>query len=139
MPNHFHLLIKQKARGAMEGLMRSITTRYSMYFNKKYNRIGPLFQGTYKAIVVTRDEYLLYLSRYIHLNPAESTNNLTDAYSSYADYLGLKNSAWVKTDLVLSSFNQEILSELEKINNYQDFVEKYKKDAAKLLGGLILE
>lgn len=139
MPNHFHLLIKQRYKGAMETFMRSVITRYSMYFNKKYNRIGPLFQGTYKAVLITKDEYLLHLSRYIHQNPFEYTSNLIDTYSSYANYLGLKNTIWVKPDFILSFFNQTILPELKKVNTYKKFVEKYKKDSIKRLGDLILE
>src|SRR3989344_8907196 len=68
MPNHFHLLIKQNDQKVIEHFMRSLATRYSMYFNKKYKRVGKLFQGHYKAVLVSDDRQLLHLSRYIHLN-----------------------------------------------------------------------
>ncbi len=52
MPNHFHLLIKQSEESSIDIFMNSLTTRYSMYFNKRYKRVGHLFQGTYKAVLV---------------------------------------------------------------------------------------
>lgn len=69
IPNHYHLLLEQKTIDGMTKLLRRLCTSYSMYFNKKYDRVGSLFQGTYKAALIDRDEYLLHLSRYIHLNP----------------------------------------------------------------------
>jgi len=139
MPNHFHLLIKQKSKESMESFMRSLLTRYSGYFNKKNNRVGPLFQGRYKAAAVTDDRYLLHLSRYIHLNPSESTNNLTDAYSSYAVYLNKVNVDWVKPDILLKLFNNPTIPEIEKVQTYKNFVENYKKDSVEVLGKLILD
>lgn len=139
MPNHFHLLIKQSERKIMENFMRSFCTRYSMYFNKKYNRVGKLFQGHYKAVLIMEDNYLLHLSRYIHLNPQEITNNLTDAYSSYADYLALRKTKWLKPDFILNYFNQKLAPEFKKFNSYKDFVEKNKDDPSEILGKLALE
>jgi len=110
-----------------------------MFFNKKYQRIGGLFQGPYKAILITDDNYLLHLSRYIHLNPSEYTDNLTETYSSYADYLGLRKTKWVKPDFILNFFNKEIAPEFKKVNSYKDFVENYNKDPVEILGNLTLE
>lgn len=139
MPNHFHFLIKQHTKDAIKMFMRSLATRFSMYFNKRHNRVGKLFQGHYKASLIKDDIYLLHLTRYIHLNPLEYTNNLANAYSSYANYLGLRKASWVKPDIILSFFNYKILPELKKINLYKDFVEKYKKDSKIYLGDLTLE
>ena len=130
MPNHFHLLIKQNDINAMESFMRSIATRYASYFNKKNDRVGPVFQGRYKAIMITDDKYLLHLSRYIHLNPYEITNNLLDSYSSYADYLSRKSTSWVKPEIVLKFFKQKTIPEINKFNNYRDFVENSKVGSA---------
>ena len=139
MPNHFHLLIKQLDQKSIEGFMRSLATRYSMYFNKKYNRVGKLFQGRYKAVLITDDSYLLHLSRYIHLNPLECTDNLVGAYSSYADYLGLRKTKWIKPKIILNYFNYKLAPEFKKFNSYKGFVEKYKVDSADILGRLTLE
>lgn len=139
MPNHFHLLIQQNNKLSMKQFVHSLLTRYTKYFNKKYDRVGPLFQGRYKAVMIMDDGYLLHLSRYIHLNPSEYTKDLTKAYSSYADYLGLRKTEWVKPDIILKFFNQKSLLELKELQTYKDFVEKYKKNSAKVLGKLTLE
>jgi len=69
MPNHFHLLIKEKRAGGISEFMKKISTGYSMYFNKRYERTGRLFEGTFKSVHADSDEYLKYLFAYIHLNP----------------------------------------------------------------------
>src|SRR3989304_8979592 len=64
MPNHFHLLLHQKTSDSLEGFVRSLCTRYSMYFNKKYQRTGSLFQGPYKLALIKDETRLLHLPRY---------------------------------------------------------------------------
>lgn len=109
MPNHFHILIKEKKDGGISHFMNKLGTSYSMYFNKRYERNGSLFQGRYKAEWANSDQYLKYLFSYIHLNPVkiidphwkENGVNNTEAileylynykYSSFIDFsLGL---AW---------------------------------------------
>ncbi len=103
MPNHFHLLIKCKNEKGITNFMHRLTTAYTMYFNKRYERVGPLFQGTFKAEHANSDEYLKYLFSYIHLNPIKlidplwKENGIGDVekaqsfldeytYSSYLDY-----------------------------------------------------
>ncbi|OGM27951.1 hypothetical protein A2962_03460 [Candidatus Woesebacteria bacterium RIFCSPLOWO2_01_FULL_39_61] len=139
MSNHFHLLIKQVEKGSMETLMRSLLTRYSMYFNKKYKRVGTLFQGTYKASLIDNDRYLLHLTRYIHLNPIETTSDVSRWYSSYANYLGIKKSNWLNPKLILSFFERAKIPELKRVNSYEKFVEDFKKDSAEILGEHTLE
>ncbi len=103
MPNHFHLLINEKIDGGITKFLHKLTTGYTMYFNKKYDRVGPLLQGTFKAEHANSDEYLKYLFSYIHLNPIKlidplwkeaGIGDLESAqaflndynYSSYLDY-----------------------------------------------------
>lgn len=69
MPNHFHLLVREKTDNGITTFMKKLLTGYSMYFNKKYDRTGNLFQGCFKAEHVAADDYLKYLFAYIHLNP----------------------------------------------------------------------
>lgn len=71
MPNHFHLLLREKTEGGITKFMGKLATGYSMYFNKKYERTGSLFEGHFKAKHADTDEYLKYLFSYIHLNPAK--------------------------------------------------------------------
>src|SRR3989344_4849793 len=66
MPNHFHFLVHQKEYDSIDKFMNSLATRYSIYFNKKYKRVGSLCQGVYKAVLVETDAQLLELTRYIH-------------------------------------------------------------------------
>lgn len=139
MPNHFHLLVKQEGKDTLKSFMMSLITRYSMYFNKKYDRVGSLFQGVYRGALITDEPYLLHLSRYIHLNPSGLTKNLTSAYSSYANYLGLEKISWLKPGFILAQFNNKIGIEFKKINSYKDFVEKYKQDDKLVLGNIAID
>ncbi len=71
MNNHFHLLIKTR-QANLQKFMQRFNTSYTMYYNRRHNRSGHLYQGRYKAILVDADAYLLELSRYIHLNPVKT-------------------------------------------------------------------
>ncbi len=139
MPNHFHLLLKQTNSESMESFMRSVITRYSMYFNKRYKRVGKLFQGHYKACLVNSEEYLLHLSRYIHLNPLEFQNKPKNIYSSYRNYLGLTKAEWINPELILSYFNKADKTLYKSTNTYKDFVENSETDTESILGESILE
>jgi putative transposase len=107
MPNHFHLLLREKTDGGISKFMQKLQTAYTMYFNKKSERTGALFQGRFKLSIAATDNYLKYLVAYIHLNPVKliepewkeiGIKNKTAAikflkeyrYSSYAEFLGTK-------------------------------------------------
>lgn len=141
MPNHMHLQIKQIPKDGITKLMRRLSTSYVMYFNKKYKRIGALFQSTYKAALVESDSYLLHLSRYIHLNSTKvdsKTINFTD-FSSYPYYLGRKTASWIKPQEILGYFRSAQRKDLKDTLSYQSFVEDYSGNSAEILGHLILE
>lgn len=116
MPNHFHLLVEQKTNGSLSGFIRSLCTRYSMYFNKKYQHSGSLFQGPYKSVLINNETLLLYLSRYLN----------TSEHSSYPEYLGTRITSWIKPIAELSSFYKAKTSTFKGAGNYKDFVEKYE-------------
>ncbi|HEY4511649.1 MAG TPA: transposase [Candidatus Paceibacterota bacterium] len=105
MPNHFHLLIQENVENGCSLFMQKVSTAYTMYFNKKYERSGALFQGKFKARHADNDEYLKYLISYIHLNPIKliqpewKVEGITDrnaaenflkkySYSSFLDFVG---------------------------------------------------
>lgn len=123
MPNHFHLFVFQKEPSSMAEFLRSIGTKYSMYLNKKYHRVGHVFQGRYKAVSVTNEVQFIYLSKYIHRNPINILPSRTVLegykYSSYPVYLGRFNQAWINKDEVLSYFTKQKLN-----NSYKRFVEE---------------
>ncbi len=140
MPNHIHLELKQYTENAIVKLMRRITTAYVMYFNNKYQRIGPLFQSSYKARLIDSDYYLLHVSRYIHLNSRGITGNINfHDYSSYPYYLGTKKASWIKPQEVLGYFNHAKSFSLKDYSSYENFVEMYAEDAKKTIGDLMLE
>ncbi len=139
MPNHFHLLVQQRSKLAIASFMQSLGTKYSIYFNKRHQRSGALFQSRYKAALVDKDAYLVHLSRYIHLNPKSINQNLISSYSSYADYLGLRQTTWIKPQLVLSNFTQYAQTPLVKHQTYKGFIEDHEVESAKILGKLTLE
>jgi len=123
---------------SMEFFMRSLGTKYSQYFNKKYDRIGYLFQGTYKAVLVEQDSYLLHLSRYIHRNPFKVTP-LKDAYSSYGDFLGIRKTAWIKSQKILEYFKTVQKTSMKDVHSYQSFVEDYAQDSKDVLDDLRID
>lgn len=128
MPNHFHLLVKQKSKDGITKLMHQLTTAYSMYFNKKNERVGALFQGKFKACMVESDEYLLHLSRYIHQNPQEESITLEDfPWSSYASYLGNNRLEWLKPNEILNYFSSK-----NKNFTYRGFVEDNIKESPEI-------
>ena len=102
MPNHFHLLLRQKKENGISKFMQKLGTGYTMYFNQKYERVGSLFQGRFKAILVDRQAHFIHLPFYIHLNPLENYGGSTSLismmnflenyrWSSFLDYIGKKN------------------------------------------------
>src|SRR3990167_5318888 len=118
MPNHFHFLVYQTSPDAIDRFMNSLGTRYTMYFNKRYQRVGPLFQGLYKGVLVESDEQLLYLSRYIHRNIRSLPQELQLKYpSSYPVYLNQIKQEWVKPERVLAHFSKA------EYDSYLEFVE----------------
>lgn len=107
MPNHFHILVHEKIEGGISKYMLKLMTGYSMYFNKKYQRTGKLYEGVFKSVHTDSDQYLKYIYSYIHLNPAKiidkkwrenekrNTKNLLKyvfsyQYSSLKEYINLK-------------------------------------------------
>jgi len=128
MPNHFHFLLRQTSKNDMELFLKSLLTKYAQYFNKKYHRVGHLFQGRYKAIFINKEEYLLHLSRYIHLNAKEilkENQKLIDyQWSSYPDYIKGTGPEWLKKEYILSYFKN---IRGYGFSSYQGFVEGYKE------------
>lgn len=108
MPNHFHLLVKQKKENGIARFMQKLGTGYTMYFNRRYERVGGLFQGRFKAVRVHTQAHFLHLPFYIHANPVlkkykhyggstsidwrEMSEYLENyRWSNYSDYVGKKN------------------------------------------------
>lgn len=104
MPNHIHLLVRQNSEVPIHKFISSLHTSYSMYFNRKYQKVGHLFQGRFKQKNIITDAYFLYLSCYIHANPfidglvrkAEEYN-----WSSYQDYTEMRKGTLCNKEPIL--------------------------------------
>lgn len=103
MPNHFHLVLRQKAYDGISLFMRKLGTAYSMYFNLRHEHSGTLFQGRFKSSHIATDPYFFWIFAYVHLNPValcepewkerkivnlENAKSMLKAYrySSYYDF-----------------------------------------------------
>ena len=150
MPNHYHLLLRQRLENGIIAFMQKFGTGYTMYFNQKYNRVGSLFQGRFKAVLVNQNSHLLYLSHYIHLNPLDlvmpdwrekEIKNYQKAikflenyrWSSFPDYIGIKNFPSVtQRGLILELFDGQ--------KEYKNAIEHYLKELElETIENLILE
>lgn len=122
MNNHYHLLLETPDANLSKG-MRQLNGVFTQAMNKKHHRVGHLFQGRYKAILVDKDAYLLELSRYIVLNPlrARMVAKLDDwPWSSWQCTIGNSQSPdWLATDAILRCFGTQRAS---AINAYIEFV-----------------
>ncbi len=142
MPNHFHLLIEQKVDNGIVRFMQKLGTGYTNYFNNKNKRVGSLFQGRFKAILIEKDSHFIHLPYYIHFNPLDinypewrnkEIKNLNEAvkflenyrWSSFPDYIGKKNFPSV--------------TQREFLNEFLDGPEQYKKDTLRWLKEIDLE
>lgn len=116
MPNHFHFLLKQLKTNGITEFVSKLSNSYTKYYNTKYNRVGPLLQGEFKAVLLEDDEQLLHLSRYIHLNPFVSflVKDLNQfKWSSYQEYI--TNSAGICS-------KKGVLGFFKSSKDYQQFV-----------------
>ena len=109
MPNHFHFLLKQLEDRGVANFVANFTNAYTKFFNTRHARIGPLFEGVFKAVYVESDEQLIHLSRYIHLNPVVSS--LIDisqlesyGWSSYPEYILKENDNIIESKPVIDLF-----------------------------------
>lgn len=127
MRNHFHLLLEERSENGISRYMQRLGNSYTKYFNAKYKRSGHLFESSYRYVHIDNNEYLKYLSRYIHRNPIEPAHKRTSGnkkghiknypWSSYQDYI-LKN-RWSK--LLSPSI---ITDQFSSAHEYEEFVEE---------------
>ena len=134
MPNHYHLLLEELVDGGITKFMHKLGTGYVKYFNKKYDRVGGLFQGRFQAIRVDKDIHLQYLLVYINvLNPGqllepnlkeEGIRNIEGImefaagypWSTHQEYLGKRESRIIDKGICDSFFRNPV--------EYQDFVRR---------------
>ena len=130
MPNHFHLLIYQHDNlEAFTKLMRRVSLSYTIYFNKRYKRVGHLFQSHFKAKKIDNDIYLQHISRYIHLNPRDYE---TYKWSSLPYFLDGSEADWVKPGRILELFwsKQDYLWFIDDYKDYKTSLSAIKSNLA---------
>lgn len=127
MPNHFHFLIKQLKDNGISEFVGKLSNSYTKYFNIKYKRVGPLYQGEFKSVLVKTNEQLIHLSRYIHLNPfaAGITKDLESyIWSSYPEYINKIEPDICKKEIILDQF--------KSVEDYKKFVQDHSGYAQEL-------
>lgn len=132
MGNHYHLLLETPF-AKLKQVMQNINTSYTVYINRRHERVGHLFQGRYKAFIVDKENYLLELGRYIHLNPVRAgIVRRPDEYkwSSYRDYLlTMRKEKVTDIDDTLFFFSKK---RALAVKRYQEFAEAGIKEESPL-------
>jgi len=143
MPNHFHLVLRQLQEKGISSFMRKIGAGFGIYYNKKYQRSGHIFQGRYRAVHIKNDKQLITLFVYVHTNPAaivvpnwkekginnpEKVIDFLEKYrwSSYLDYLQNKNFP----SLTNREFLTEIMGGIEGCRKFVEDWIRFKKELA---------
>src|SRR3989338_8915579 len=138
LPNHFHLVIRQKSDDGITSFMKRVCTAYSMYFNLKYGHSGTLFQGRFKSSHLDTDPYFKWIFPYVHLNPVSlvepqwQENGIIDPmlakeflrdyrYSSYRDYY-----VGERPERAILSYD-EVFDLLDTKDDIQDMLAAYAK------------
>ena len=123
MTDHYHLIV-ETPQPNLSLAVQWLNVSYATYYNKKHRRNGHLFQGRFKAILINADEYIIQLSRYIHLNPVRAKKVLKPGdypWSSYLSFTGeRKLQDWLETGGILSHFGKQ---RKRTIQNYREYVE----------------
>lgn len=120
MPNHFHLVVRQLQDGGLSTFMRRALNSYTRYYNTRYRRVGTMFQGTFRAVLLESDEQLLHVTRYVHLNAPVA--KLVDdpklyPWSSYLIYLDSRSTRLCDPAMVLEMAGSPAM--------YESFVKDY--------------
>ncbi|MFC1600559.1 transposase, partial [Patescibacteria group bacterium] len=138
--DHFHLVVRELKKGSIEKLVRSLCTRYVIYFNKKYQRHGSLFVGPYKSKEIKDEHKLLLLTLFLHRESLKTKDSI-NAHTSYEYYLGEKDAQFLDPKAILSHFNDPHNNYLTRFISYRNFVEHYKiqPDDQKMLDKIVIE
>ena len=129
MNNHVHLNIYDK-EDSMSKIIHKLCTSYGMYFNRKYERVGHIFQDRFKSIGIDTEEYLLNLTRYIHRNPEKDGISKLNKYkwSSYNEYIN-NNKFITDIDFILNLFDGDRTKAIEKFVQYNKLIDRKYSDA----------
>jgi len=135
MPNHFHLLLQEKEEGGTSKFIMKLLTAYSMYFNTKYERSGPLFVHPFRSQHISEESQYLWIFSYIHLNPLKIIKNKNAKgslevenflnsykYSSYLDFKGIERSETKILDLsIVPDYAKNMKVDLKNYKKYKEY------------------
>lgn len=121
MPNHFHLILYEHTKGGISKFMDKLLTAYSMYFNTKYERSGPLFTRPFRSEHISNEPQFMYIFSYVHLNP-----------------LSIINKTW-KEDGIKNREEAVEFLEKYKFSSYQDFLHRDRPESVIIDFSLIPE
>lgn len=119
-PNHFHFILQQSNEGGISEFMKRLGGGYTKYFNARNRRSGVLFQGKFKAIHISTNDYLLHLSAYVNLNDRVHGFTQGRSLSSWTDYTGKTSNSFVFPQIILDQFTNN--------REYQSFAESSLQD-----------
>jgi putative transposase len=127
IPNHFHLILKQLKDGGISEFMKRVGGGYTWFFNYKYKRSGSLFQGTFKAIHIDTNEYLLYLSAYVNGNYIiHKINDKNWKFSSLNDKNNLCDMSVILNDFKnIDEYRDCVCNVSKEIKEKREGMEKY--------------
>ncbi|KKS79209.1 MAG: hypothetical protein UV54_C0039G0008 [Candidatus Beckwithbacteria bacterium GW2011_GWA2_43_10] len=142
MPNHVHFLLFQQEKSPnLSDFMKKVSITYAMYFQQQYQHSGTLFQGKFKSVKIFDNPQLLYLTKYIHLNPVKITEGSDPSdypYSSLADYLLLNKTEkdWLDSKTILQKFYPQSPNPQQE---YLSFIQDTKETSPDILKSSTLE
>ena len=126
MDTHFHLMFWQKDAGLVSDIMKAILVSYTIYYNKRYSVRGPLLESRFKASRIDDENYLLHLTRYIHLNPDDYRDYW---FSSLGFYVAGLKEDWVRPNKIIEMFNLTPESYWDLLKDYEE--QKAKDELSK--------
>lgn len=135
MDNHYHLIL-QVFNKKLQEIMHQVNNKYSKYFNYKFKRVGHVFQGRYKAILVQDERYLISLLRYVHQNPIKAGMcKRVEEYKWSSDvFYRTNNNQFINVDTMLDMLSNDRREAISKYNEYMRQVEETDYDNVKIIG-----
>jgi REP element-mobilizing transposase RayT len=132
MDNHYHLII-QVYNKKLQEIMHQINNKYSKYFNFKFKRVGHVFQGRYKAILVQDERHLLSLLRYVHQNPIKAgMSKSIEEYKWCSDvFYRTSNNSFINIDTILDMLS---VDRKDAISKYREYMKQIDYDNVKVVG-----
>jgi len=135
MDNHYHIIIQTLDKKLQE-IIHQINNKYSKYFNSKYKRVGHVFQGRYKAVLVQDERYMLKLLRYVHQNPVRAgiCKSVKDYRWSSDIYYRKNINGFINISVIYEMLDKQIISAKEKYKEFMDELEEENYSKLEAIG-----